>query len=175
MAKAPKDKPKSRRGGARPNSGGARKNSGGRREGAGRKPWSPTKEQRGVVQTLSATGYTQEYIAERLGVDDQTLRKHCSHELKYAEGDLLGGAVTGLAEGIRKKQPWAIQFVLKTKGKRLGWSERTEVVNLEGGKIDVDVHGGLPDRDTTKMPGDDDNKADVIAAALDAPKPDNGG
>ena len=65
----------------------------------GRKPHSPTAEQRKTVEAMSAYGITQEDIAEVIGIDPTTLRKYYSEQLKIARAK----ANARVAEGLFKK------------------------------------------------------------------------
>lgn len=52
-----------------------------KKETRGRKPWSPTPEQRQDVMLCRAAGMKQLDIAIAIGVDEETLVKHCYEEL----------------------------------------------------------------------------------------------
>ncbi len=129
--------------------------------GRGRPAFDPSDKQRGMVQALSQAGYDQDKIAEYLGVDPKTLRKHFARELDFASMELIAGAVTSLgraAVGAKaqydedgnkvrdevKPEAWAVCFLLKTKGKALGFSERHEHTGADG----KDLFAGL---DLTKL------------------------
>jgi len=94
--------------------------------GRGQPPWQPTEKERGAVQALSGVGYGEELIGQYIGKDLKTIRKHCARELDFATMELLGAAWGKLAAAIKRGESWAICFVLKTKGKALGWTERYE-------------------------------------------------
>lgn len=134
------------------------------------KPWEPTDFQRGQVKAWAEAGYTQEDIASRMDVDPKTLRAHCREELDFGTMDLLADVVQQLgrlAKGapaqfdenqnlVRAEIPpnlGAICFLLKTKGKRLGWSERLELTGKDGEAL-------LPD-----LSGLTDEQIEVIATA----------
>lgn len=97
----------------------------------GRPRFQPTDEQRGSVRALSAAGYSEDEIARYIQIAPKTLRKYFPNELAFATMELLGTAVGGLADALKRKEAWAICFVLKTRGKKLhdgaGWSERHEI------------------------------------------------
>jgi hypothetical protein len=111
-----------------------------------------------MVQAWSEAGYGQETIAERLGVDPKTLRLHCRQELDYGAMDLITGAVRQLGrmalgapaqfdqagQKVRdevKPELGAICFLLKTRAKKQGWSERVEHTGGDGGPIQFDLSG----------------------------------
>jgi len=120
----------------------------------GRPSFEPTDRQRGMVQALSQAGYPETEIAEYLGLDPKTLRKHFARELRFAAIELIAGAVQNLGRmALGAKAQFddagnmiraevlpnlgAICFLLKTKGKHLGFTERTEVTGADGGPIDI--------------------------------------
>jgi hypothetical protein len=107
----------------------------------GRPPYEPTDMDRGQVRALATVGYTLEQIADYLGIAKMTLTKHFRADLNRAYMKVLAncvGNVIMLANGRPAKYdakgnlllseilptlgPNA--FILKTKGKFLGWSER---------------------------------------------------
>ncbi len=125
-------------------------------EGPGRPEWAPTEFQRGQVKAWAEAGFTQDDIADRLDTDPKTLRKHCREELDFGIMDLLAGAVRQLGRKavgapahfdekgnqVRAEvtpELGAICFLLKTKGKKLGWSERLEVTGKDGGALLPDL------------------------------------
>jgi hypothetical protein len=108
--------------------------------------------ERGQVKAWTEAGYSQDDIAARLDVDPKTLRKHCREELDFGAMDLLVNAVGQLGRmcvgapaqfdeagnRIREEvlpQLGAICFLLKTRGKKLGWSERLEVTGKDGAPV----------------------------------------
>lgn len=122
----------------------------------GRPPWEPTPSERAQVQAWSEGGFTQAQIAARLEVDEKTLRAHCRPELDYARMDLLSGvarnafrAALGAAaqydgDGnlLRAEvvpQAWAMCFVLKTLGKKQGFTERLELTGKDGDPLMADL------------------------------------
>jgi hypothetical protein len=58
-----------------------------RRPQAGRPTFEPTQAQRTSVGLKAAAGYRRAKIAELLGIDPKTLRKHFRHELKNGKAD----------------------------------------------------------------------------------------
>lgn len=121
----------------------------------GRPRFEPTDKQRGIVEALTALGMNQTVIAAYPGVriDEKTLRENFRDELDFGLTKLLAGAVNQLGRAAVGApavydadgkllcaevlpQAWAICFLLKTKAKHLGFSERVELVGKDGGAIE---------------------------------------
>jgi len=117
--------------------------------------WKPTDKQREDVEAFAVAGYSQGEIASCLGVDVKTLRAHCRDELDFASMRLtarIAGNVICAALGSPARydaennkleaevvpQSWALTFYLKTRGKKLGWSERAEHAGKNGGPLELD-------------------------------------
>lgn len=122
----------------------------------GRPQWSPSDFQRGQIQGWVEAGYTQDQIAARLEVDRKTLTKHCNSILQFARMDMIAAVVRNafrFAVGAPAQfddngnqlraevvpQAWAICFILKTLGKKLGFSERIEVTGPNGDPLLADL------------------------------------
>lgn len=101
----------------------------------GRPTFKPSEAQRNDVKTLSAVNFKHDAIAEYIGIDSDTLRKHFKQELLTTKMKMLGNAASRLAQAVDRGEAWAVCFLLKTQGKELGWSERYEVTGKEGGAI----------------------------------------
>jgi hypothetical protein len=89
-----------------------------------RKPYSPTPESRQLVTLHATIGTTQETIADILGIDAKTLRKHYRAELDQSMAKAnaqIGGALFNKAKG---GDTAAMIFWMKT---RAGWRERQEI------------------------------------------------
>lgn len=87
-------------------------------------PHSPTKESRQLVQLHATIGTQQHVIADILGIDDKTLRKHYREELDQAMAKAnatVGGALFNKA---KSGDTAAMIFWMKT---RAGWKERQEI------------------------------------------------
>lgn len=117
----------------------------------GRPPWEPTDLDRGRVQGYAEAGFTHEQIAKRVGIDVKTLAKHCGDILEFARMDLIVGIARnafraalgaqaqfdGNGNCVRAEvlpQAWAICFILKTIGRKLGlgFTERLEITGKDG-------------------------------------------
>lgn len=101
----------------------------------GKKEHRPTRESREMVQDFASIGYPHAKIAERMGMNLNTLWKHYRRELDIAEMDMMKVALNGLGEALHAKKPWAICFMLKTRGKEMGWTERTEHTGKNGAPL----------------------------------------
>lgn len=119
-----------------------------KRSGPGRPEHVPTDWHKRKVSTFASVGYSEEQIAGYLKISVSTLVKYYRRELAYATMDMLGVAKKGLAQALREKKPWAICFVLKTRGRKLhngeGWLERQEITGAGGKPL-------IPEIDITQL------------------------
>lgn len=102
----------------------------------GRPPHQPTDKTRAAVVAFTMAGFPQGEIAWYLDIAETTLREHYRDELDHSAMDLIGRAIGVVAQALNDKQAWAACFVLKTRARRLGWSERVEVQQLPPLPID---------------------------------------
>lgn len=88
----------------------------------------------------------QTQVARKLGITKQAVSKRIAgnSELQLAvleaEAALLDDAQNQLSKAIRAGQPWAVKFILSTKGKKLGYTTGSELVvdgQLGVGKVSV--------------------------------------
>ena len=87
-------------------------------------PHAPTDAQRQTVQLHTTVGTPQETIAQILGIDPKTLRKHYRDELDLSRAKAnatIGGALFNKAKG---GDTAAMIFWMKTQA---GWKERLEL------------------------------------------------
>lgn len=96
-------------------------------------PHEPTQANRELVKLHATIGTRQDVIADILGIDDKTLRKHYREELDQSAAQanaVIGGALFNKA----KAGDTAAQiFWMKT---RAGWKE-TNVVEHNGIRINI--------------------------------------
>lgn len=112
----------------------------------GRPEWAPTDIEKGRIQGMAEAGFTQEQIARRIGKDVKTLVDRCGEILEFARMDLIVSVVRNAYRAalgapaqmdpsgqfvLRAEvlpQAWAICFILKTIGRKLGlgFSERID-------------------------------------------------
>lgn len=98
-----------------------------------------------IAQALEETLGNVSAAASKLQVSRQAIYKRMAKEpaLREAQADaterFLDLAEAALISQVKDGNMTAIIFTLKTKGKRRGWVERTEVTGAEGGAIEIDV------------------------------------
>ena len=111
----------------------------------GRPEWKPDDRTLGQIEGWAESGaFTNAQMADRLGIDVQTLTKHCKAQLTFGRMDKLAvvarnayrfamGAPAQFDENnnqVRAEvvpQAWAICFILKTQA---GWSEKPKQPGL---------------------------------------------
>lgn len=120
----------------------------------GRPRFEPTDEQRGMVRAYVECGYGEVDIARRIGVSEKTLRKHFAAQLEFAQMDFISAVVRSLGrmavgapaqfdkDGKQLRAEVvpdvaACCFILKTRGKNLGWSERLELTGENGAPVEI--------------------------------------
>lgn len=87
-------------------------------------PHEPTRATRELVQLHAMVGSRQEVIADIIGIDPKTLRKHYRHELdqsKARANATIGGALFNKA---KSGDTTAMIFWMKTQA---GWRETTAI------------------------------------------------
>jgi predicted transcriptional regulator len=90
----------------------------------------PDDKSRGYVKGLAAVGTRYVDIAHKLGITDDTLRKHYKKELEDGRIDANASIANTLFNQAKKGNMTAAIFWLKT---RAGWKE-TNVTELTGGE-----------------------------------------
>ena len=80
------------------------------------------------MQTIIECHGVVNVVARKLGVTHQAISKRISTDAdlqaarKEAEDVLLDAGESALARAVIDGQPWAVKFLLATKGKHRGWS-----------------------------------------------------
>jgi len=118
------------------------------RKKPGRKAFQPTDEQRKTVRAMIAYGVPQDDVAQVIGCDAKTLRKHFDHELKTAATEANAKVAQALyKQAVDQGNTTAQIFWLKTKA---GWKDTSvmEHTGKDGGPIKTEATidpGGLSD------------------------------
>ena len=95
-----------------------------------------------VIEALTKMNGQVYLAAKRLGCSHTAVYGYINKypdiaELKeYFDEETTDIAVMKHREAILNAEPWAIQFQLKTKGKKRGYVERTELTGAEGKPIE---------------------------------------
>jgi hypothetical protein len=102
--------------------------------------YEPTADQRALVESASAFGITQAEIANQLGVDEKTLRKHFRVELnsgKFKVDMTAGNTVVELMKS--RDERVRLAAVKYYTARRMGWKETNvnEQVGKDGGPIET--------------------------------------
>ena len=98
----------------------------------------PTAKQRALVENAAAFGITQAEIANQLGIQEKTLRKHFREELssgKFKVDMLAGKTLVELMKSRRVRLDAAKYHTAR----RMGWKETNvnEQVGKDGGPIET--------------------------------------
>jgi len=94
-----------------------------------------------MIEELTRTKGMVYIAAENLGCTPQTVYNYVNSNpeiaaaKELAEGKVLDQAELNLYKAILNGEPWALQFVLKTKGKKRGYVERTELTGADGTEL----------------------------------------
>jgi hypothetical protein len=105
-----------------------------------RPEYEPTADQRALVESAAAFGVTQADIAEQLGIQEKTLRKHFRRELNGGKfkADMLAGKT--VAELLKDKDARVrLEAAKWYTARRMGWKETnvSENVGKDGGPIET--------------------------------------
>lgn len=106
---------------------------------SGRPEFKPTKDQRTLVGIMAGCGFKHELIAERVGIDDKTLRKHFRAELDEGKANanaIVAQSLFKKATGDGSQSVTAAIFWMKTQA---GWKETSvsEVSGADGAPLVV--------------------------------------
>jgi AraC-like DNA-binding protein len=102
--------------------------------------FKPTVDQRALVESAAAFGLTQADIANQLGIQEKTLRKHFREELnsgKFKVDMIAGKTVTELMKS--KDERVRLEAAKYYTSRRMGWKETSvnENVGKDGGPIET--------------------------------------
>jgi len=81
--------------------------------------------------------------AKRLGCEAQTIYNYRDRypavraEMEQQDGEVDDAAEMKLYQAIIAGEPWAVQFRLRTKGKRRGYGDEVAVTGANGGPLQV--------------------------------------
>lgn len=104
---------------------------GGERKRVGRPPLEFSDKDRDRVKKMSAYGLKHDVIADIIGCDSDSLRKHFALELKIGLGEIIEQVADSLIEKAKSERPDAVnaaKFFLQSRG---DWAEKTEDVTEE--------------------------------------------
>jgi len=96
-----------------------------------------------MVDELTRTKGMVYVAAKNLGCTPQTVYNYINKypaiaaAKELAEGEMIDLAELGLCKAILNNEPWALQFMLKTKGRKRGYVERTEIAGAEDQPFNV--------------------------------------
>ena len=103
-----------------------------------------------MCEALTATKGMVYLAAKRLGCDHNTVLRYCQRypsveaAKQAARGELLDEAELRLVAAIRRDEPWAISFYLKTVGRTRGYGERLDLnVSIQAAAAKVAAEFGL--------------------------------
>ena len=110
----------------------------------GRQPFVPTTANRFLVRKLAAQGWSQDAIAEGLGVSDETLRKYFRYELDMGNLETCSTIESTLYEIATDKDHKscvsAATVLLKAKGgEEYRETRRTEITGADGGPLQQQI------------------------------------
>ena len=97
-----------------------------------------------IREALIATKGMVYLASKRLGCDPTVVRYRVAKStalqevIESASGESVDEAELKLLQAMRAGDPWAIQMMLKTKGKSRGYVERVEQTGADGGPIQTE-------------------------------------
>jgi transcriptional regulator with XRE-family HTH domain len=115
-----------------------------KRKYEGRKPFEPTMANRLLVRKLARAGWSQDDIAEGLGVSDETLRKYFRYELDMGNIEMCSTIESTLYDIATDKDHKscvpAATVLLKAKGgDEYRDTRRTEITGADGGPLQQQI------------------------------------
>jgi transcriptional regulator with XRE-family HTH domain len=110
----------------------------------GRKAFEPTMANRLLVRKLARAGWSQDDIAEGMGVSDETLRKYFRYELDMGNLEMCSTIESTLYEIATDKEHKscvpAATVLLKAKGgEEYRETKRTEITGADGGPLQQQI------------------------------------
>lgn len=111
---------------------------------SGRKPFEPTMANRLLVRKLARAGWSQDDIAEGMGVSDETLRKYFRYELDMGNIEMCSTIEETLYQIATDKEHKAVvaaaTVLLKAKGgDEYRETKRTEITGADGGPLQQQI------------------------------------
>jgi len=100
------------------------------------------------IEAIPGTGGIKSAIARKVGCDWHTVDKYVKTypTVKQAYDDECEGvldlAEVKLIEQVKNGEQWAVKYMLSTKGKNRGFTERTEISGADGKDITINVKYG---------------------------------
>jgi hypothetical protein len=103
-----------------------------------------------IIQALKDTNGLVSLAAKRLSCSPQTIYNRAKQvqsvqaAIDESREELVDYAELALRSAVIGKEPWAVQFVLKTIGKHRGYIERQELTGAGGGPVkeEITIHDG---------------------------------
>lgn len=139
---------------------------------AGRKPFEPTTANRLLVRKLAKAGWSQDQIAEGMGVSDETLRKYFRYELDMGNIEMCSTIESTLYEIAtnpeHKSCVSAATVLLKAKGgDEYRETKRTEITGADGGPLEQRIQN-VDVIDTSKLSFEErDTLAKILESATE--------
>lgn len=135
---------------------------------------SPRYSDQQIIDALRQTNGMVYLAADALGCSPNTIKARLARSAKLravqsdARGRTLDTTEQKLFDAIQNREPWAIQFYLKTQGKERGYVERQEMTGKGGGPVETSA--------THEHTFDHDAYAAIFARVLggDAREPGSG-
>ena len=98
-----------------------------------------------VEQELRATYGNQSAVARKFGVSRQAVADYISRyprlqvALAEANDTILDNGESALYKAVLQGEPWAVKWLLATKGKARGYVERQEVTGKDGEPFTITI------------------------------------
>lgn len=105
-----------------------------------------------VLEAIKGSGGIVSRVAEQLNCAWCTAKSYIEKwestrkAIKDEEEKILDLAETRLIEAVDEREPWAVRMMLYTRGKKRGFTERTEITGMDGESINI-VYQAVPKPD----------------------------